>query len=393
MVDHMLVKVGKYLRILGYDAGWDTGLRTHELITKANRDDRLFVSRNRRLAEQYPLPRRLVLVRSAEPVRQLDEVVEASGISRTERLFSRCIRCNVELLEVVDKEKVRGRVHPNVFLRYDRFFRCPMCGTVFWKGSHVKNTCRKLRIAAALALALWLCVGDLPSRADDALLQRLSEVKPSQRVNDYAGVMKGAERRELEVYLSRLDRATGVTIVVVTLESLEGGQIDDFANRLYEAWGIGREGEDRGALLLAAVKDRKVRIEVGYGLEGELPDAKAGRLLDRYVLPSFRAGSYGEGIRSGAMALARAVSDRSGVAAQGRPPVRAPPRREEGGIPWLSLLLLIVLIPVVIRHPWLLLFLMSSGRGGGGFSGGGFGGGFGGFGGGLSGGGGASRGW
>ena len=143
MLDHMVVKLGKYLRILGYDAAWDTGVRTHDLIARANTEARVFVTRNTRLPHQYPEPRRLVRVTSPDAVEQLREIagqlaLDASG------LFSKCIRCNVALEQVRHKEAARAAVHPNVFARYDVFHTCPCCGTVFWKGTHVRNTCAKL---------------------------------------------------------------------------------------------------------------------------------------------------------------------------------------------------------------------------------------------------------
>jgi uncharacterized protein len=147
VVDHMLVKLGKYLRILGYDAAWEPGLRTHELICRANADARIFVTRNTRLAGQYPAPDRLIAIASTDPVLQLGEVAAQVALDRSRLLFSRCIRCNVLLESVSRKEEIRERVHPNVFARFARFYRCPSCGTVFWKGSHVRNTCRKLGLA------------------------------------------------------------------------------------------------------------------------------------------------------------------------------------------------------------------------------------------------------
>ena len=149
MVDHMLVKLGKYLRVLGYDATWDPRLRTHELILRANREARVFVTRNTRLPDQYPPVDRLVTVRATDPVEQLREVSAELGCAFQPQLFSACIRCNVPLVPVPDKSAICDRVHPNVYARYEHFFRCPSCGTVFWKGSHVRNTCRKLGVEDA----------------------------------------------------------------------------------------------------------------------------------------------------------------------------------------------------------------------------------------------------
>jgi len=143
-VDQMVVKLGKYLRILGYDAIWDLEIRTHELILRANREQRVFLSRNTRLKDEYPPVDRPHILQSTDPVEQLHDVVRQYALDSQGRLFSRCIRCNVALESVAGKESIAAQVHPNVFKRYDAFYRCPSCGTVFWKGSHVRNTCRKL---------------------------------------------------------------------------------------------------------------------------------------------------------------------------------------------------------------------------------------------------------
>ena len=145
MVDHMLIRLGKYLRILGYDAEWDTALRTHELITRANAENRVFLTRNRHLQSQYPRVANVTVLGTTDPAGQLGAVVKEHRLDTSGLLFSRCIKCNVVLEAVPGKEDIREMVHPNVYRRHDSFFRCPDCGTVFWHGSHVRNTMRKLR--------------------------------------------------------------------------------------------------------------------------------------------------------------------------------------------------------------------------------------------------------
>ena len=145
-----LIKLGKYLRILGYDAEWDPSVRTHELIRAANAEGRVFLTRNRRLPDQYPLPDSVITLRSTDPVEQLSEVVSRMDLDPGQSLFSKCIRCNVRLEVVKDKSRIESAVHPNVIRRYDEFFTCPRCGTVFWKGSHVRNTQRKLGLGGGV---------------------------------------------------------------------------------------------------------------------------------------------------------------------------------------------------------------------------------------------------
>lgn len=143
-IDHMLIKLGKYLRILGYDAEWDLRLRTHELIAAANRESRVFITRNTQLPDRYPPPRECIVLVEEDPADQLRAVAARLDLDTRQGLFSKCVRCNVLLDALADKETIRDRVHANVFARYERFHACPRCGTVFWHGSHVRNTCRKL---------------------------------------------------------------------------------------------------------------------------------------------------------------------------------------------------------------------------------------------------------
>jgi len=249
----------------------------------------------------------------------------------------------------------------------------------------------------ALLFSLFAVPLSAQQPAEQELYQRLN---PTGYVNDFAGVFRPEQRQDLEQYLAELERRTTSQIAVVTVPSLEGNEIQDFANRLFERWGIGRKGKDNGALLIAAIQDRKVWIEVGYGLEPLIPDARAGRILDQYVIPYFKQDDYGAGLSEGARAIAGIIAQEAGVQLDGAPARGSPqPVGESRGIGCLGYIIIAVLILVFIRHPFLLLFLLQilgSGGGGGGRRGGGGGfggGGFGGFGGGSSGGGGAGRSW
>jgi len=142
VVDGMLEKLGRYLRCAGWDALGDADLSTASRVELANRDGRVFLTRNRHLRHHHPLPLREQRIVAGDPVEQMREVLALWPLER-ELLFTRCVRCNVELDEI-EREAARARVAPRVFERYRRFFRCPACATVFWKGPHVRNTCRKL---------------------------------------------------------------------------------------------------------------------------------------------------------------------------------------------------------------------------------------------------------
>lgn len=239
----------------------------------------------------------------------------------------------------------------------------------------------------------------LAGRADTDRL--LNSLKPVGYVSDFAGVMNPADRAAVESTLAELEQKSGAQVAVVTLKSLDGGQIDDFAARLFERWKIGQKDKNNGFLLIAAIEDRKMRIETGYGFEGVFPDAAAGRLIDQVLRPAFRRGDYSGGLRDGALALASVAAKASGVVLTGIPDRSSSGHREKtlpdfGGLIVFIMLIVIPMYPMFFPPPggprnrsggyW-----ASSGgyHGGGGFGGGGFGG----FGGGRSGGGGASGGW
>ena len=222
-------------------------------------------------------------------------------------------------------------------------------------------------------------------------------------VNDFAAVLSPSARSRAEAIARELLEKSGATVAVAVVPDMGGETVERYATDLYEAWGVGRRGEDRGALLLVAVQERKVRIEVGYGLEGILPDGKVGQILDRSVTPHLRDDDWDSGVVAGVAALARVIAEDAGVVLDSSvvpPPAAGRAQRAGSGVGGLVFLVILILLFSRGRlSPWLLLFLLGSGgrRGRGGSSGGGFGsfggGGFSGFGGGMSGGGGASRGF
>lgn len=118
-------------------------------------------------------------------------------------------------------------------------------------------------------------------------------------VNDLAQVMTAQQRQELSDYLTNLNNQTGIQMAVLTVPSLEGDSIEDFSFRTASAWKLGQEKEDNGALLVVSEGDRELRIEVGYGLEGLLTDAKSGLIIRNIITPHFRNGDYGTGIVEG----------------------------------------------------------------------------------------------
>jgi len=123
------------------------------------------------------------------------------------------------------------------------------------------------------------------------------------RVNDLAGMLSPASAQDLEQRLAAFEQETGHQIAVLTIPSLEGDTIEDFSIRVAEAWKIGKKGFDNGAILVIAQKDKNLRIEVGYGLEGVLPDAIASRIIREVIVPRFRGGDFSGGIVAGVNAI------------------------------------------------------------------------------------------
>jgi uncharacterized protein len=221
---------------------------------------------------------------------------------------------------------------------------------------------------------------------------------PRGAVNDFAGIIDAASVQTMENLSREVLEKTGTSIVVAVLASIGDNAPDDYANRLYQAWGIGAKGKDRGVLVFLALKERKVRIETGYGVEGILPDGLTGEILDKYVLPDLKAGRYGQGLTRGVVALASVIAKDAQVTLTGTPTPKEMASRP--GINLFTVILIVVVLVLLVGTrpgrellPYLIMMLMSGGGRGGGSGGtGGFGGGgFGGFGGGFSGGGGSSR--
>ncbi|MBM4312622.1 MAG: TPM domain-containing protein [Deltaproteobacteria bacterium] len=227
--------------------------------------------------------------------------------------------------------------------------------------------------------------------------------KPIGAVNDFAGVIAAQHKNGMENLAREVLEKTGTAIVAATVETIGDNTPADYANRLYQAWGIGGKGQDKGVLIFLALKERQVRIETGYGVEGILPDGLVGEILDRHAIPRFREGDYGRGFSETMAAVSLVVAKAAGVALTGIVPPDTRPVKTEEGLGIFQLLLFIAAAFFLLGTPqgrailpWLLVLMMSGGGGGrrdgGGFGGFG-GGGFGGFGGGSSGGGGAGRGF
>jgi uncharacterized protein len=250
----------------------------------------------------------------------------------------------------------------------------------------------------------------------------LKKIHATGYVTDLAGAIQPDTKARLEALCTELGQKTGAEMAIVTVHSLEGQSIENYAVDLYKQLGVGSKKDNRGVLLLVSPDERKYRIEVGYGLEPVINDARAGD-TGRAMVPFLRTGDFSSAVEIAAWQLAKYIADDRGVTLSGQPPARQVVRRDErsrGGNPFWLIVVIFLLIwfassafgggPGGGRGAgsgwwiWPLLGGMGGGGRGGGWGSGGFGGGgwggggsggggFGGFGGGSSGGGGASGGW
>jgi uncharacterized protein len=255
---------------------------------------------------------------------------------------------------------------------------------------------------------LLLCLAALAFGVDWKAL------KPEGYVSDFGRVIDAQSKAALEQYCARVEQVTGAQMALVTITTLEGEPIEDVANTIYRAWGVGQKGKNEGIMLLLVINDRRDKLEIGYGLEPILPDGLDGSIL-REMRPALQTRQYGEAMMAAAQTIGTTIAKSKNVSLDAQLPRRA--RRSSGSIPWPALLGGLFLLFWLLRAGsrggrggggggfltgLILGNLMRGGGGWGGGSGGGFGGfdsggggggGFGGFGGGDSGGGGASSGW
>jgi uncharacterized protein len=220
----------------------------------------------------------------------------------------------------------------------------------------------------------------------------------SGRVVDQANIVQPSTRNAIEQKLADLETKSGIQLVVATVPSLQGQEIEPYANELFRNWKLGEKTKNNGVLLLVAPNERRVRIEVGYGLEGTLTDALSKVIIANAMTPRFKAGDFGDGISRGVDDIITVLTTDASEWQQ-RPSLRLDNQQTADPISWVLIAALIALITLLVVSPgfrWFFLnvvlnILISSGRssrsgglsGGGGFSGGG----------GSSGGGGASGSW
>jgi len=208
-------------------------------------------------------------------------------------------------------------------------------------------------------------------------------------VQDYANVLPQADKQALLSLGQELDKKTTAQLAVITIDTLDGQPIEDYALAVLREWGIGTKEKNNGALIVVAISDRRSRIEVGYGLEGVLPDGLTGRIQDEYMLPYFKKGDYSKGIVQGYNAVAATIAKDAGVqltGAQMQALAQNSTPKQSSGLGFSDILYAIGVIAFLIFDNLflggfftslllLVLFRSGGGRGGGGFGGGSGGGG------------------
>ena len=208
-----------------------------------------------------------------------------------------------------------------------------------------------LRIALAIVV-LSVCAGAEP----------ISQLHPSNYVNDFAHVLSPETETELNDLAQQVDQKAKAQIAVVTINSLDGQDIDGYAVDLYKQWGIGNKSTNHGVLILIAVKDHRYRTEVGYGLEPILPDGKVGGFW-RQVLPLLKQGDYDGAIKQNMESIASVIAADAGVQLTGvnSVPAEQTPPPTSGGISLRGIIILIIVAIIVLATPlrsvlfWLLL--------------------------------------
>ncbi len=260
---------------------------------------------------------------------------------------------------------------------------------------------KRLLVSLLIILNIAVQAQDIPARPT-----------PPRLVNDYAKVLSADQLEALERKLVAYDDSTSTQIVVVTVPSINGASVEDYALKILRDWGVGNKKTNNGVVLVAAIQDRKITIQTGYGMEGSITDLLAKTIIDREIVPNFRTQNYYRGFDEATDAIILAAAGKY------KAPDNYTNRKSKGGGSILGVVLIFLIILFILSRtgggkggggmmsrkgilPWLLVdsFLNSGRGGGGGWTGGGGGGwsggggGFGGFGGGSGGGGGASGSW
>lgn len=197
-------------------------------------------------------------------------------------------------------------------------------------------------IVIFLLLCFLLCLPVISSAAI---------VKPTSQfyVNDYANILSSSTEQYIVNTSVELEQKTGAQIVVVTIPSLEGISIEEYANKLFNDWEIGDKEKDNGLLLICSSGDRLFRIEVGYGLEGTLPDGKTGRIQDQYIIPYLKQDNFDEGIKNGYSACLEEIAKEYNVTISGKQ-TAVKQKTNRSSFSSLATIIILIIFSIILRR-------------------------------------------
>ena len=185
---------------------------------------------------------------------------------------------------------------------------------------------------------------------------------PVGYVNDFASVISDADKAAMTNVIEEVRQKTGAEIAVVTVPTMEPfASIEDLGIAIGEQWGVGSAGSDEGVILVVAIRERMFRIEVGYGLEGAIPDSRAGRIRDEYVIPYLRNNEYGAGLLNGVRAVAQRIAEEHGVTLSGTPAVAARGGSDEGDFNVFNLFYVLIIFALFFSRRIFLPFFFFGG--------------------------------
>ena len=181
-------------------------------------------------------------------------------------------------------------------------------------------------------------------------LARAQVPAPQGRVNDFAGAISADYKKKIGSLIDEVEQKISAEIAVVTRDSIAPYGADDYAQRLFDNWRIGKNGKDNGVLILLAVKEREWRIHTGYGVEGILPDGVCGKIGRNYMVPHFKDGNYGEGLYYGVAAVANIIAKDANVTLDGLKDISFQEQSPDVSAFWYILIVLVILI-LICRRP------------------------------------------
>jgi len=205
--------------------------------------------------------------------------------------------------------------------------------TVGMPGAKKQRNFRKWRQGTAVLTAIFFLLGTSLSALDVPPLRG--------RINDNAGLLSQASENELEAYLTELESVSGIQVALLTIPSLSGENLETYSLQVAEEWRLGDKKGDNGVLLLIALDEREIRIEVGYGLESVLTDAKSGFIIRDFIVPEFRKGNYSGGIVAGIHTIGEVVSGNLTITDE---QIENSKSNDGGGVPIFALVFLAVFI-------------------------------------------------